>query len=64
MDLLSELDQELVCCPLTRHLQFTDYDQIQPEWPGNRPSVFINFHVHGDVRLGENIAICHVFISW
>ena len=32
--------------------------------PGNRPSVFINFHVHGDVRFGENIGICHMFISW
>jgi hypothetical protein len=34
------------------------------ERPGNRPSVFIIFLVHCDVRLGENIGICHMFISW
>ena len=32
--------------------------------PGNRLSVFIKFHVHCDVRLGGNIGICHMFISW
>ena len=42
--------------------------QIMPktsERPGNRPSVFLNFHVHCDFRLVENLAfVCHMFISW